>query len=392
MAYNKCDSDKHASYMDGIPVKISEKYKPPKKIILPGSVVNKLSSEISLPEYDFTLEKSVLEKMTQWRQLRQSQRDARKQRITAEQQARAANKTEEAPSTEPTTPATILTPVPIHASTHPTTNLHSSFNISEFEQDTSSPFDNMELKTINDLEELAHVLQPVVIAEKPVDSDKKTPPPPRLNGFNQYSYDSWTHYNAPPGCYPPGNSVQSYVVQRMDSRSVPDILQELRTELRDKREAEQRTEPPRPSSTGPAEMSSRKTAAEVNASWVSAEQPSTLPNPYAQLPSTCQRLCDRLAEMGFPLARVARATKLFGDDETRVVEFLVQVQRLEELKFSGDRAEQALVANEYKDTETLEYLRTQSQLLDLGFSEDQVMKAIKECGTDRDKALDWLIS
>jgi hypothetical protein len=36
--------------MDGIPVKISEKYKPPKKIILPGAVVNKLSSEISIPE------------------------------------------------------------------------------------------------------------------------------------------------------------------------------------------------------------------------------------------------------------------------------------------------------------------------------------------------------
>lgn len=37
----------------------------------------------------------------------------------------------------------------------------SAFNLSDFEADTSSPFDNMELKTINDLEELAQVLQPV---------------------------------------------------------------------------------------------------------------------------------------------------------------------------------------------------------------------------------------
>lgn len=28
--------------MDGVPVKISEKYKPPKKISLPGSVLNKI--------------------------------------------------------------------------------------------------------------------------------------------------------------------------------------------------------------------------------------------------------------------------------------------------------------------------------------------------------------
>lgn len=32
------------------------------------------------------------------------------------------------------------------------------FNISDFENDTSSPFDSVELKTLNDMEELAHVL------------------------------------------------------------------------------------------------------------------------------------------------------------------------------------------------------------------------------------------
>lgn len=70
----------------------------------------------------------------------------------------------------------ILTPVPI---TQSSTNTHSSktsnaFNISDFEADTSSPFDNMELKTINEMEELAHVLQPLSdsssqIREKPCD-------------------------------------------------------------------------------------------------------------------------------------------------------------------------------------------------------------------------------
>lgn len=38
-----------------------------------------------------------------------------------------------------------------------------NINISDFESDTSSPFDNMELKTINDLEELASVLKPAPV-------------------------------------------------------------------------------------------------------------------------------------------------------------------------------------------------------------------------------------
>lgn len=41
--------------------------------------------------------------------------------------------------------------------------LTENINISDFESDTSSPFDNMELKTINDLEELASVLKPTSV-------------------------------------------------------------------------------------------------------------------------------------------------------------------------------------------------------------------------------------
>lgn len=59
----------------------------------------------------------------------------------------------------------ILTPTPM--TTNPRNDSYSfnnvdpksPFNISEFEADTSSPFDNVELKTINDMEELAKVLR-----------------------------------------------------------------------------------------------------------------------------------------------------------------------------------------------------------------------------------------
>lgn len=62
----------------------------------------------------------------------------------------------------------ILTPLQMPAPakiTTPTLPAKSAFNISDFEADTSSPFDNMELKTINEMEELAHVLQPNCVSD-----------------------------------------------------------------------------------------------------------------------------------------------------------------------------------------------------------------------------------
>jgi len=175
---------------------------------------------------DFTLEHSVLQKMGEWRKLRKAAVENRKKRIntqegdTCEPQDTgvitsnpgtsyassivASVSCPEPPSalTVPVFSTTlavtpilhsvlysnpgsisapqypILTPVPI---TQSSTDMRSSktsntFNISDFEADTSSPFDNMELKTINEMEELAHVLQPLSdsssqIREKPCDLD-----------------------------------------------------------------------------------------------------------------------------------------------------------------------------------------------------------------------------
>lgn len=82
------------------------------------------------------------------------------------------------PGTTSTPQYAILTPVPITLpSTDPVIKTSAHFNFSDFEADTSSPFDNMELKTINDMEELAHVLQPFSnhaghVKQKPPDSSE----------------------------------------------------------------------------------------------------------------------------------------------------------------------------------------------------------------------------
>lgn len=61
----------------------------------------------------------------------------------------------------------VLQPIPAQQTNFKTSSydnmLTKNINISDFESDTSSPFDNMELKTINDLEELASVLKPTSV-------------------------------------------------------------------------------------------------------------------------------------------------------------------------------------------------------------------------------------
>lgn len=56
----------------------------------------------------------------------------------------------------------------------------------------------------------------------------------------------------------------------------------------------------------------------------------------------------------------------------QIIEFLVQVQRLEEMNYSADLAEKALIANDHKQTETVQYLNILSQLMDLGFAKEKV--------------------
>jgi len=70
---------------------------------------------------------------------------------------------------DPTQPqnTTVLQPIPAQQTNIKISPYDSmltkNINISDFESDTSSPFDNMELKTINDLEELASVLKPTSV-------------------------------------------------------------------------------------------------------------------------------------------------------------------------------------------------------------------------------------
>ena len=75
----------HTSYMDGVRVKISERYKPPPKITLPTTYSQRISLnkqiQDGIPKYDFGLERTVKGKMTEYRDARSAAASQRKLRV-----------------------------------------------------------------------------------------------------------------------------------------------------------------------------------------------------------------------------------------------------------------------------------------------------------------------
>ncbi|XP_068081418.1 ubiquitin-associated protein 1 isoform X3 [Anabrus simplex] len=199
------------------------------------------------------------------------------------------------------------------------------------------------------------------------------------------------------------------VPSRSLSRSVPDIVEELEKELTEKKIADtnavaaraSHTPPPRPNSFGSTGLENWKPWPDLDSpeqsqskgkkSPVKKLPVSSLPNPFHKLSPEGQQLTRHISEMGFALPRVARACVALHEDGKKVVEFLLQVQSLEET-WPGDQAENALLLNECDYPRAVKYLEALTQLLDLGFPEDKVSQALVMFNNDRDKALDHIIS
>ncbi|KAJ6636157.1 Ubiquitin-associated protein 1 [Pseudolycoriella hygida] len=209
------------NYMEDVPVKISEKYKPPPKISLPQSIVQRLlpTDVLEQTNYDFNLERNVLGKIAEWKTVRNRDQSERRDRIRQRQLERQQMVDERQkqlltavsyPNAEDLSDdETVPTIVPNNLSEPPanelrfsspnfdtilmptvmpgceaaydkqttnfshlsnpfrSSNSSSKINYSDFENDTSSPFDSVELKTINDLDILAQVLNTLQSNETP---------------------------------------------------------------------------------------------------------------------------------------------------------------------------------------------------------------------------------
>ncbi|XP_012285075.1 uncharacterized protein LOC105702243 [Orussus abietinus] len=386
----QCDAV--ASSMDGVNVKIAEAYKPPRRIALPAAYNNRLP-DVSRYEYDFTLEKSVVTKIVEWRKVRNEIIQARRTRLEEKKKVEEEEERNISPppsesisqppvKATPVPETTVLTPQPLSPPANDLQNCIKSngLNLADFDNDTSSPFDNMELKSINDMEELAQVLQPnsqwvpsvklenimedaTLSHDRPKDTESET-------HFSNRAVDrdeSNNHCNS-------------------NHRSVAVIVEELQKEL---------TRPfmenwkPWPDLESPVSNTERLFKPDNPSSSISSRSLSPL---LAEMSENDRKLVKHLSDMGFPLSRAARAVhELGGEDNKKVVEYLLAVQSLEELGISGDKVEKALALTQYNQDKAKLYHENLCTLMDLGFPEDEASAALLKCDIDRDKALDYLV-
>ncbi|KAL4141549.1 hypothetical protein QTP88_004174 [Uroleucon formosanum] len=397
------ESDKNGfSYIDGIPVKIIEKYKPPKKIALPGVLQHKPTSNALKTQYDFNLEKNVLEKMSIWSKIREEAQIKRHSQA-AEFKKQDYLDLDKLTLLNPAQPQNtqVLQPIPAQQMNFKMssydTMLTKNINISDFESDTSSPFDNMELKTINDLEELASVLKPTSIYNN---TNIKNVQPSDINVSQYYPkpiYNNYPeHLSSNEFLHCPNTKTNQTISSICMSNSnvfddknnkadlppvtMPNILLQLEADLNTSKFNDE------------SPNDSQKSLPHITTNG--SKSPScSFPNPYRSLSPTSQCLADQMHQMGFSLSRAARACKLFGKDESKVIEFLIQIHSIEETSgYTADRVEQALVVNNFNADHAITFLKNVDRLIDFGFREENICSALVKCNNDPDKALDSLVS
>lgn len=381
----------------------------------------------------------------------------------------------------------------------------SAFNLSDFEADTSSPFDNMELKTINDLEELAQVLQPSTVTQVPnyyqnlvgtdehfgnlhhqtmncqvpsieqpfnlSSSDKMLNDAKcgvsyqsHVNGFtSNYDYNSVQNYH-PQSVIPhhnphghvaaynfidrdlmPHHSEMSFSYSHQEPQQLPQQQhiqsfygsnvwpsvsyqqsrpQESFKSIMLNESKAMSSNPPKltmlssasvdeasPESDAPISCAAQQlseimkiralknqpkpsddSTPENSSSSVQSPTSPIEPDPYQSLHSESQFLVQKIAEMGFPRGRVARACKKLGTNDKKIVEFLLSLQSLLDAGYQEGRAEHALSLLNNDVKAAINFLQVESQLLDLGFPVDRVSEALVKFNCDRDQALEFLIS
>lgn len=162
MAYGRREG---FSYADDIPLKIIDRMKIPPSLILPINI-NNHSPNLLGHDYDFSLERKVIELDEIRCRLKEESARAKAAALEMERLTLSEIEEEKKRRAVPLTWKTnqILSPQPLQEKmpqgvANTKAGLNGPLNLSDFESQGSSPFDFIELQTLNDIEELNTVFQ-----------------------------------------------------------------------------------------------------------------------------------------------------------------------------------------------------------------------------------------
>ncbi|KAL7294030.1 hypothetical protein TKK_0012599 [Trichogramma kaykai] len=383
---NSTQYDSIASYMDGVQVKITNKYQSPPNLVFPEEYYVK-PPDPSRYTYNFNLEKNVLVKMKAWRKARASYVEARKAKIE-EKLMKATEKSSPSSSstnlsqtsvTATSSESPLFSPqiMSLPDKNHFFPMKTNGLDYSDFDTDTSSPFDNMELKTINDMEALAEVLQPVTLSWKPSSNLEAAMKDLTVEQNNEDLKETNATFK--------NNSESDNISNPLTNpkyHEISLIMQELQKEL------------DRPNINNvESECNLESASTSKNESSEKSIDGKDVSRLISALSVDEKKLVKYFSDMGFSLRRVVHAIgELSGEESKKILEYLLAIQSLEDLGISEEAAIKALALTQHDQQKAKEYHKNLRILQDLGFPEDKASAALLKSNMDRDSALDLLIS
>lgn len=291
----------------------------------------------------------------------------------------------------------------------------SAINLAEFESYSTNPFEEMELKTLNDKEELAMLLQPSSQLSYGLQYQNLNPMvlawpdrvPPTYQPIQQYNKTAdwmtseamFSNNDKAFGNINTATQEHNQTISRgilRQAKSVPDLsdgnysiggtpvshLASVAGPTSPNKRLSSRTPPPRLTSESITRPTPKPALNLHQCIWEKSLNPAE------------KRLVQQLQDMGFLRERSARAISRLGANEKDVVDHLLMIQKFEDFGHSIERIETALdVLKPCQELPKLleQHLALVDQLSALGFDQRKISSALVVAGHDRDKALDILL-
>ncbi|XP_034546656.1 ubiquitin-associated protein 1 isoform X1 [Notolabrus celidotus] len=460
MAARKSGSDAFnngpISYLDDVPFKINDKFRCPAKVGLPvGFCLPDCGSLLVDTQYDFSLERRSVRWGLDLAEARAA--ETRAEVAAAKQEAENRERLAQAkdidggggkkpqstaedqdllpPAMNPVLAGlshnAILTPLPAPSlgprKTQPSTPQPHSLNLADFERE-EDPFDKLELKTLDDKEELRSILQsqpqpqpqppPSVsspeVSQRGPESRGNSPPPPSTNtsltvkpGFahkpnglvalldmDRVGHPGRTGFDTDDR---PCN-IRSLTFPKLSDSGDPEpvryspILAPIPTPRQNLPNGSPPTIPKTQVIVAPEPQSHNKSGAPklVNPGSGTAG----LPCGGALLSMTpSERQCvETLVGMGYSYEGVLRAMQRQGQNVEQVLDYLFVHGRLCERGFDSSAVEECLEMYQCSEEKALQFLELMSRFGEMGFERDAIKEVLLVHNNDQDKALEDLMA
>ncbi|XP_057703132.1 ubiquitin-associated protein 1 [Corythoichthys intestinalis] len=455
MATRKSVSDAYnngpISYLDDVPFKVNEKFRCPAKVGLPvGFCMPDCSSLLASTQYDFSLEKRTVRwgmELAEAREAEARAEEAAAKQVEENQETSAqpedpnnggGKKSQSAvgdhdlppPAMNPVLAGlnhdAILTPLPAPSfglrKIQPSTPQPHGLNLADFERE-EDPFDKLELKTLDDKEELRNILQ-----SQPQPAPSGSPPDgsqqaPASRG-NSPSPPINTSLPVKPGfAHKPNGLVSLMDLDRVGHQGRSGFEAEDRPcnirsltfpKLSDSGDPEPVKYSPRPAPVptprqnlpngsppiihksqvivAPAHFSFNKSGGPKQAN--SGSGSAGLPCGGALLSMTPgERQCvETLVGMGYSYEGVLRAMQRQGQNVEQVLDYLFVHGRLCERGFDASAVEECLEMYQCSEEKALQFLELMSRFGEMGFERETIKEVLLVHNNDQDKALEDLMA